>query len=128
MKPETLEWIQKAEGDYQVANNESKSKNPVHDAICFHAQQCVEKYLKAWLVENNWSFPRTHDLITFYDLCIDVISELKPHRTSLAYLTTFAIAFRYPGEQTTKTDTNDSVKTMETLRALLKWRLGVSKS
>jgi HEPN domain-containing protein len=28
----------------------------------FHAQQCVEKYLKALLVAPGLAFPRTHDL------------------------------------------------------------------
>jgi HEPN domain-containing protein len=35
---------------------------PVQDAIYFHAQQCIEKYLKASLQEANIAFRRTHDL------------------------------------------------------------------
>lgn len=127
MKLETIEWIQKAEGDFQVAHNELRTTNLVHDAICFHAQQCVEKYLKAWLVENNRPFPRTHDLITLYDLCKDVVTELAPYRTSLAFLSTFAVTYRYPGDQAIESDTQDSIKTMEIIRALMRWRLGVGK-
>lgn len=43
------EWIYKAEGDYKVALREYKSEDPNYDAICFHIQQCIEKYLKAIL-------------------------------------------------------------------------------
>ncbi len=125
MKCETREWVQKAEGDYQVAKREIRAENAVYDAVCFHAQQCVEKYLKAWLVENSRSFPRTHDLVVLFDLCKNEVSELTPHRASLAFLTTFAIAFRYPGEQATEDDAREAVQTMETLRALIRWRLGV---
>jgi hypothetical protein len=32
------------------------------EVICFHAQQCVEKYLKALLVLNRTDFPKTHDI------------------------------------------------------------------
>jgi HEPN domain-containing protein len=49
MKPLTHEWSQKAEGDYTVAATLWQAESAVYDAICFHAQQCIEKYLKAWL-------------------------------------------------------------------------------
>jgi HEPN domain-containing protein len=64
MKPLTHEWGQKAEGDYIAAETLRQAENPVYDAICFHAQQCVEKYLKAWLVQQEIDFPRTHDSVT----------------------------------------------------------------
>ncbi len=46
MKPLTQEWIHKAEADFSSAQRELRArKNPNYDAACFHAQQCVEKYL-----------------------------------------------------------------------------------
>jgi len=47
----TREWVRKAEGDWQVANHEAAEASPVNDAVCFHCQQCAEKYLKALLQE-----------------------------------------------------------------------------
>jgi len=38
-------------------------ENCPYDTICFHAQQCVEKYLKALLTSTHTDFPKTHDLI-----------------------------------------------------------------
>ena len=50
MKPITQEWIDKAEGDWATLMREYRArKNPNYDAVCFHAQQCAEKYLKARL-------------------------------------------------------------------------------
>ena len=50
LKPATQEWIEKAEGDYRTALRERRvRRRPNHDAVCFHAQQCIEKYLKALL-------------------------------------------------------------------------------
>jgi HEPN domain-containing protein len=37
-------------------------KEPNYDAACFHAQQAVEKLLKAKLVVLGRGVPRTHDL------------------------------------------------------------------
>jgi HEPN domain-containing protein len=50
MTPLTREWIDKAEGDFATARREIRVRQaPNYDAVCFHAQQCVEKYLKARL-------------------------------------------------------------------------------
>ncbi len=52
MKPETLDWINKAEADWRTMLRESEvSVDPSLDTVCFHSQQCIEKYLKARLVE-----------------------------------------------------------------------------
>ena len=35
----TLEWVQKAEGDYDTARRELRLRRlPNYDAVCFHAQ------------------------------------------------------------------------------------------
>jgi HEPN domain-containing protein len=52
MNPITLEWVEKAEGDFAAAERElAVVVDPNYDAVCFHAQQCAEKYLKARLQE-----------------------------------------------------------------------------
>jgi hypothetical protein len=58
MKSLTREWLLKAEGDFEIMESLSRSRRPrLHDGVCFHAQQCAEKYLKARLYEANVSFP-----------------------------------------------------------------------
>ena len=40
MKPITLEWVAKAEGDWNTAQREYRARQrPNYDAACFHAQQ-----------------------------------------------------------------------------------------
>lgn len=57
MKPLTLEWVEKAEKDWNSLQREIRArKNPNYDAACFFAQQCTEKYLKARLVEADIFF------------------------------------------------------------------------
>jgi len=46
MKDLTLEWIQEAEEDYLVAEREYRVEPPAYNSVCFHAQQCIEKYMK----------------------------------------------------------------------------------
>jgi HEPN domain-containing protein len=69
MNPLTQEWVDKAEGDFATAKREFEATfEPNFDAVCFHSQQRVEKYLKACLHEANVEAPRTHDLVTLMDL------------------------------------------------------------
>ena len=60
MRALTTEWVEKAEGDYATAGREIRARRrPNYDAVCFHAQQTAEKYLKAFLQENDVAFPKT---------------------------------------------------------------------
>jgi len=62
MNTETVrKWILKAENDLKIAKDEIQTEDPATDAVCFHAQQCVEKYLKAFLVFNNKEIRKTHE-------------------------------------------------------------------
>jgi HEPN domain-containing protein len=97
MKPLTQEWVEKAEGDYRVASGQWQSADPVWDAICFHSEQCAEKYLKAWLVEQGIDFPKTHDLEALAKLCAPSFGEVERLIEGLRFLTSFAIEIRYPG-------------------------------
>jgi HEPN domain-containing protein len=47
MKPETREWLHKADGDYAAAAREQAvADSPNHDAVCFHAQQAAHAVLE----------------------------------------------------------------------------------
>ncbi len=71
MLPITQEWVDKAEGDWAVLNREIQVQNmPNYDLVCFLAQQCAEKYLKARLQEDSVAFPKTHDLTLLLTLAL----------------------------------------------------------
>lgn len=56
-------WFKKAESDLKTAEHILTLKESCpFDIVCFHAQQCAEKYLKALLVFRSIDFPKTHDL------------------------------------------------------------------
>jgi hypothetical protein len=87
MKPTTLEWIQKAEEDWHVAQMSYRArKYPSYDAAVFHAQQCAEKYLKARLEEAAIGFARTHDLLMLPQLVLPVEPNWQALQTPLAFL------------------------------------------
>jgi HEPN domain-containing protein len=98
-RAETIrQWVEKAENDLTIAAHALKlgSKCPT-DSVCFHAQQCIEKYHKAVLVFRGIDFPKTHDLNA---LARRMPKTLLPMLTDLERrrLTEYATVLRYPGD------------------------------
>ena len=63
------QWVAKAESDLRNAAHTVKLKTDCPtDTVCFHVQQCVEKYLKALLISLAMAFPKTHDLVLLFNL------------------------------------------------------------
>jgi HEPN domain-containing protein len=94
----TQQWVQKAENDLQTATYTLQlgEEGPT-DTICFHAQQCIEKYLKALLVLHGIEFPRTHNLgVLIARLPQQIRPQLTPEEQER--LTDYATTTRYPGD------------------------------
>ena len=96
MNPLTLEKVRKAETDYLMMKAGQQISAPdIHDAICFHAQQCIEKYLKAWLQEANIRPPRTHELNVLLNLIVPTHPEWGAWQTDFADFQPHAVDVRY---------------------------------
>ncbi len=117
MKPLTSEWVDKAEGDFHSLGREIRArKNPNPDAACFHAQQCIEKYLKARLSEADVEFPKIHDLSRLLDMALPYEPLWEDMRPDLEMLTDCAVDFRYPGESATREQAREAWKASTRLR------------
>lgn len=126
MNPITGEWVQKAEGDFATASRELQVSNePNYDAVCFHAQQCIEKYFKAKLQESNIQFGKIHDLSTLLDLILPIETTWDTLRADLQALTAFAVAYRYPGDEADKSEARDAVTRCEKVREIVRASLGL---
>jgi HEPN domain-containing protein len=90
------EWMAKADNDLWSATHLLKIKDCPTDTVCFHAQQCVEKYLKALLIAQGTGFRKIHDL---RELVALLPSRLRPSLDSDEQdrLTEYATVTRYPG-------------------------------
>ncbi len=98
MKKITEEWVAKAETDYDLADLALKGREkPIADGVCFHSQQCVEKYLKGYLQEKEIRFSFIHPLDPLLQLCLTADAEFESIRTDLERLDFYAVRIRYPG-------------------------------
>jgi HEPN domain-containing protein len=119
------QWIEKAENDLKNAAHTAKLKADCPtDTVCFHAQQCVERYLKAMLVLNGIEFTRTHQ--------INILQELLPVQVRPALtqeeqdrLTEYAVTTRYPGDYDpiSREEAQDAVRLARRLRNQVRRRL-----
>ena len=91
-----------------------------YDTVCFHAQQCVEKYLKALLTYRSIPFPKIHDLSEIAHLLpAGLLGDLTD--LGLEELTPYAVETRYAGfrENFTREEALNAVERTEQLRKLV---------
>jgi HEPN domain-containing protein len=126
MNPLTLEWVEKAEGDFITATRELRArKAPNFDAVCFHAQQMAEKYLKAVLQEHANPIPKTHSLADLMALCMKIDPSYQMVQSDLNIMEGFAVQFRYPGQSADKSEAKTALKAARVVRTFFRTRLGL---
>jgi HEPN domain-containing protein len=95
----------------------------VTDAIvAFHAQQAVEKVLKAVLASRDVDFPLTHDLRALEELCASNGIAIPAELADVDRLTPYAARARYEAPDPATVDRKTALALAS---AALKWGLGM---
>ena len=126
MRAVTRQWVDKAEEDFSVAAGLSRRrKNRAPNVQSFHCQQCVEKYLKARLVEAGVVPPKTHDLPQLLQLVLVHEPMWTAFMSAAKYLAQFAVVFRYPGSDATAAQAKRALTICRDFRREARAALGV---
>lgn len=91
-------WLKKAENDLRTAEYVMTMDDPPYDTVCFHAQQCAEKYIKGFLTFYEIDFPKTHSIEDLVLLCKDIAPFLESEIGDVEVLSIYAVETRYPSE------------------------------
>jgi HEPN domain-containing protein len=92
------EWLEHSKNDYIAAKHLFEDLWPKQISIsAYHCQQCVEKALKAYLVDNDVDPPYTHDLDILRAMCSEINVDFDNYKESCIDLTEYATHTRYPG-------------------------------
>ncbi len=115
------QWLEHADEDLTLAKHAFKLSSSRPDKlIAYHAQQCVEKYLKAFLALKKVDFPYTHNISFLLEICskhAEWVKDLDEAET----LTAYAVTARYPGaEKVSKKDARLAVKIADKVRSVVR--------
>lgn len=91
-------WLIKSHHDLRTARLAFADIPPITDVACYHAQQCAEKAIKAFLVFVDEHVHRSHDLTFLLGSCIRHDRRLDSIVDEAGRLTDYAIATRYPDD------------------------------
>ena len=91
-------WLKKAESDLKIVDHELKlpEDEVVKDLVCFHCQQAVEKYLKAFLIFHEVEFPRTHNIEFLLEQSAKIDRDFSG--IDIDELSDFGVNIRYPDD------------------------------
>lgn len=111
LRQKVLQWAIYAEEDLRLGRHGlTLESNCPYRLVAYHAQQCAEKYIKAYLVLQCVDFPYTHNIASLLELCTEH-AHWSESLTDAEELTPFAITSRYPGE-------DEEVSKAEAVRAI----------
>ena len=120
------EWIKKADDDLGVAILTLEHGPKYIDAICFHSQQAVEKYLKGYLVFLDVKFRKTHNLGYLLDLIADSTPLADDIYDMAEKLEDYAVEVRYPdsGQNPTLDEAREAVEIAKMFRNMVVGKMG----
>lgn len=123
---ETERWLRKAEADLRAAEKLLKYGEEAW-IIAFHAQQALEKYLKAYLVYHQKRFRKTHNILDLLDLCIEIdkgFAELEKY--DLERFIAYAVEYRYPTpSEASYEEALEAVKTAKEIKEFILSKLRI---
>jgi HEPN domain-containing protein len=131
-RPETIhltrQWVGKAEEDLKNAEHTlTLGEDCPLGTVCFHGQQCAEKYLKALLTYKSVPFPKSHDLLDLLHL-IPASAAAGIDVVALSAVNRFSVEARYPGdwEPITRADADQAVAIARRIRDVVRAHLPAS--
>jgi len=119
------QWVLRAEEDLRNAEHTLTLREDCpFTTVCFHSQQCVEKYLKALLAQHGIRFTKTHDLVELMGLLPeDAARGLVV--TEIGLLSRYAVETRYPGiwDPVDREEAEQAAATAGAVRNIIRKRL-----
>ncbi len=115
------EWFSKGQKDIDDAefllNNDRALEN-----VAYHIQQAAEKYLKGFLIYNDWKLEKIHDLVKLLEETIKIDKSFHRFSIPMRKITNFYFESRYPTGhevQYTKQELRNAIKEIKAMINLM---------
>jgi HEPN domain-containing protein len=96
MKKQVKAWIDFAEKDILTVSEIIENPN-LTNIVTFHCQQAIEKYFKAFILENEKPLMKIHNLLALYGIIKEII-DFELDEDLLSTVNDIYLESRYPGE------------------------------
>jgi HEPN domain-containing protein len=109
----------------RAGKHDLTARPPLCNDVAFHAQQCAEKAMKAFLVYHERPFRKTHNLTELGGAVARIEPALAELMREASLMTEFAWRFRYPGDSASvsERDALQSIELAERVLAEVRGRL-----
>jgi HEPN domain-containing protein len=91
------EWLEAASLDIENISHIIQNER-LTGHVAFHAQQAIEKSLKAVIEEKGLNVPKIHSLQKLFAICESSFIDYTPDEELIIALDSLYIESRYPGE------------------------------
>ena len=121
IRRKVIQWLNYADEDLRLARHALTLATGVpYRLVAYHAQQCAEKSLKAYLVSHRIDFPYTHNISRLLELCDDR-DRWGAALLDAEVLSVYAITTRYPGEdeEVTRDEALLAIELAETVKEVV---------
>lgn len=121
IRRKVIQWLNYADEDLRLARHALTLATGVpYRLVAYHAQQCAEKSLKAYLVSHRIDFPYTHNISRLLELCDDR-ARWGAALLDAEVLSVYAITTRYPGEdeEVTRDEALLAIELAETVKEVV---------
>ncbi len=118
-------WLDYADEDLRLAIHGMTIIEPCpYRLVAYHAQQCVEKLLKAYLIYQCVDFPYTHNISTLLELT-GKTTDWPISLSEAEILTPYAVSTRYPGEDepVSRQEAENAIAIAEQARKIVRARI-----
>jgi len=95
MRAFSKEWLKAAKDDLLTIEEIMDNPHLTH-IVAFHAQQCVEKAMKAIIEEHEIDIPKIHKLLKLYEVVAFALQDMD--EDMMAVLDELYIESRYPND------------------------------
>jgi HEPN domain-containing protein len=111
-------WLRRAKSNFMIAKI-TKEDGICYEDLCYEAQQCSEKALKALLIYLKQEIPKVHSfhvLLEKLEQHIEIPEEIK----DVIELNNYAVQTRYPGDYLSL-EKEEYERALEITKRVLNW-------
>lgn len=115
-----IKWMESSNDNLEAAETLIQGRQ-VFNIVAFHAQQCVEKALKAFLLYKEGILSEGHSLPKLIQKCILHEEGFQQYKDSVHILNSFYIETRYPAEEEVNVKEEDAEGAIETAKSIMEY-------